>query len=1255
MKLNIFLKHSIKTKVTVTTLAIFLIGIWSLEFYTSRMLREEMQQSLGEQQTSMVTALASSINVEFDERLKALEKTAAIITPDILGDAASMQSLLEDSPALLSMFNTGIIVTRLDGTAIADSLVSSSRIGVNYSDREYVIEALKGKSTIGTPVMGRKTKVLGLPITVPIRDTEGKVIGTMMGGISLGAPNFLDKIMGNRYGKTGDYYLNSRQYRQIIASSDKSHIMETLPPPGVNPSIDRFIQGYEGSLVLVNPRGVEQLASVKGVPAAGCYLAVAMPTEEAFAPVYAMQKRMMLATIFLTMVAGGLTWWMLKRQLAPVFTTINTLAALSGSDRPPHALPISSRDEIGELIGGFNHLLEILGQREETLKESEQRYRMIFDNAPLGVMHFDANGIIVDFNDKFASIMGGTREKIIGFNMQEKLRDQAMLQAVRDALDGRLGYYEGDYVSITAGNLTPMRAIYQRITTADGIFLGAVGLFEDIAERRHAEEELQESQRFLSELIENSGAVIYAKDCEGRYELVNRKWEEATGLKRESSIGKTDEELLPGPTGREFRKNDLQTMEFGRVTETEEIIEDETGKRWFLSIKIPMLDKNNAVRGICGISTDITDRKQAEAALKESEDKFHTLFDYTSEAVMLINENRFVDCNNATLNLFGCATQAEFCSMRPADLSPPEQPSDTDSLSLSNQSIATAVEKGSYRFEWVHRRADNGKDFPAEVLLSAMQIDGKAVIQATVHDITERKQAEATLRRLANEQSIILDNAGVGITFVQNRQFKWTNRVLCQMFGYSPEEFTDASTRLIYPSQEDFEQTGQEAYFLLATGRTYTKELLLRRSDGSLFHAFYNGKLVNPADPIAGSIWIISDETERYELQAKLVDARDAAESASRAKSEFLANMSHEIRTPMNGLLGMTQLLELTELTQEQQEYVAALKLSGKNLMSLVNDILDLSKIEAGKVDIIMAEFSLKQCINNSVLLQKLKTHEKGLKLEVDVSEEIPYLLVGDQLRIKQILHNLMENAVKFTAEGGVSIKAQLLEHLETSVLVRIAVGDTGIGISPEAVDNIFQAFTQEDGTTTRRYGGTGLGLTISRRLAELMGGTIHVESTPGVGSCFAVTLPFIIVTTVIIPQAAAAPATTASDWDGPPLRVLFVENDQVNITFGTGLLKKLGHSVTTAENGRQCLAALEKGPFDVVLMDINMPVMSGEEALHEIRTQEKGKTTHLPVIALTAHSMRGDRERLLEAGFDGYVSKPMYIKDLADEMRRVV
>jgi diguanylate cyclase (GGDEF)-like protein len=383
MNFNILQWRSLKTRVTVFTLAIFLISLWSLAFYASQALRNDVRSLLSEQQFSTVSFIAVEVNQALNDRFNVLEKAAGRVSLATLDHPATLQAFLEERLILQGPFNGGIFVTQVDGTAIAGLPRSAEWVGVSYLDRDYIVSAIKGKATVGRPVIDR---VLQAPIFVmaaPIRDPQGAVIGALAGVTNLNQPNFLDRLTHGRYGQSGGYVLISPQHRLVVTASDKSRIMQTLPTPGVNPGIDRFLDGYEGSAMVVNPLGVEVLASGKSVPATGWIAVAALPTAEAFAPIHAMQERMWITMVLLTLLAGGLTWWMLRHQLSPMLDAVRTLAAWSDTHQPPQPLPMTRQDEIGELIGGFNRLLSTLAQRENALIESERLLKQLALYDPL--------------------------------------------------------------------------------------------------------------------------------------------------------------------------------------------------------------------------------------------------------------------------------------------------------------------------------------------------------------------------------------------------------------------------------------------------------------------------------------------------------------------------------------------------------------------------------------------------------------------------------------------------------------------------------------------------------------------------------------------------------------------------------------------------------------------------------------------------------------------------------------------------------
>ncbi len=551
------------TRVTLFTLAIFLVGIWSLAFYASRMLREDMQRLLGEQQLSTVSFIAAEVNEQLDNRLRALEKVAASVSPAMLEDTAVLQTFLEQRPALQDLFNGGTFTTRLDGTATASLPLSAERFGVNYMDRDYVAATLnEGKATIGRPVIGKRLLAPVFVMAAPIRDAQGKVIGVLAGVTKLGMPNFLDKITKGSYGKTGAYLLAAPQHNLFVTASDKSRIMQPLPAPGINPLHDKFAQGFEGYGLLVNFRGEQELAAAKSIPVAGWFMGIALPTAEAFAPIRAMQQRMLLTAIFLTLLAGALTWWMLRRELAPMLATARTLATLSDTNQSPQPLPITRQDEIGQLIGGFNRLLETLAQREDALKESEFRWKFAIEGSGDGLWDWNMANNTVFFSNRCKAILGFAEDEI-GNGPQEWQKrihpeDQANTHStLQDYLDGKTSSYFSEH-RVCCKDRSYQWILERGMVVSrseDGKPLRMIGTHTDISARKRAEDLLKTQQtqiKLAAQVFAHGREGITISDARGHIVLANKAFTALSGYTEAELLGKNTRILSSGRHSPEF-------------------------------------------------------------------------------------------------------------------------------------------------------------------------------------------------------------------------------------------------------------------------------------------------------------------------------------------------------------------------------------------------------------------------------------------------------------------------------------------------------------------------------------------------------------------------------------------------------------------------------------------------------------------------------------------------------------------------------
>lgn len=884
------------------------------------------------------------------------------------------------------------------------------------------------------------------------------------------------------------------------------------------------------------------------------------------------------------------------------------------------------------------------------------------------------------------------------------------------------------------------------------------------------------SETRYRELFAHSIDAILIVTRDGVIVDVNPAFLDLFDYERDEAIGMSVVPLYADPSDRPRFRREIEASGFVKDFEWNALRKDGT-KLYCLFSSSVWKNQQGEILGYQSIIHDLTDRRAAEATAQEIEKRYRQLVENASDMIFQTDaKGTFTLINPGALRSTGYS-ETEIIGKQYLDLIRPDY----------REKVARF-----YGLQFVKKMPVTYSEFPLMTkhgmtlwLWQSTQLimDGEDIIgfQCIARDVTERKEAEDRLNRAYRLQRQLLETAATGI-FVVNTQFVITmvNDQFCKITGYQKEEV------LGKPCKSICDQGCEATHQLLGSegDGVMSRQSCLRTRNNNTLTVLRNASLMtNDEGDVTGVIESFVDVSD-------LIEAQRAAIRASLAKSEFMARMSHEIRTPMNGIIGMTELLFTSQLTAEQADYLHAIKMSADSLLSIINDMLDFAKIESGKLELFLTDFDIRDCVGDTMATLGVQAHKKKLELAYEILPDVPSMVVGDPGRLRQVLVNLVGNAIKFTDRGDVVVTVKVNARTDDEVILNFAVSDTGIGIPPDKCNAVFDAFEQVDSSATRRYSGTGLGLSICRELVRMMGGTIWVDSQYGKGSIFhfSALMPIssvplirpsydikellkdvrvlvvddnsvnrtILVHTLsaagMIPTEAdsgnsAIDSLVKAEKEGKPfslaivdymmpgmdgfqlaekinlergqaiptlmlltsggqrgdaarckeagisaylikpvkqaelldamarilsrpfssqpehvlvtrhtlretgkrLQLLLAEDNPINRKLALRVLENLGHRVQVAENGLQALASLEAARFDLVLMDVQMPEMDGLQVTRMIREREKTTGEHVPIVAMTAHAMKGDRERCLEAGMDGYIAKPFNVQELKE------
>jgi PAS domain S-box-containing protein len=702
-----------------------------------------------------------------------------------------------------------------------------------------------------------------------------------------------------------------------------------------------------------------------------------------------------------------------------------------------------------------------------------------------------------------------------------------------------------------------------------------------------------------------------------------------------------------------FRIAFTDLLSSGRATSEYRLRHSDGSYRWLLTHAVLLRDERGNPSEVIGSMLDLTERKRVEDELARSELRHRLVTQATTDLIWDWDlHTDVVSRNDAMHACFGHAPDA--IAAKPAWWLAQIHEQDRARVEASIRAVLDG-EHCDWREEYRFRRGNGEYAFVADRGYVMRDELGRPVrMVGAMSDETMRRHADEQLRRSEAHFRSLIEQGSDLITMVDSKGIiRYASPSHFAALGYRPEELVGRAVADFVYIDEQAVQPGE-----LRNRTAGTAEFRFRHANGS-WRVLESRVADYSSTGFAGVVANSRDVTDRRLAEGELQRAKEAAEAASRVKSGFLANMSHEIRTPMNAILGMTELALGTDLNGEQREYLESVRAAGDWLLTLINDVLDFSKLESGKVLLDPVDFDLRWALAETLRILTPRAREKGLELSGSVDPAVPDLVVGDPGRLRQVLVNLIGNGIKFTDTGGVAVHVALRDSGDNGAIdLEVCVCDTGIGIEVDKQRAIFEPFEQADSSTTRRHGGTGLGLAICKQLVAIMNGTMWLESEPGRGSAFHFTLRLQRVHATTARLAADTSAALAASRAGVAhlvgrsLRVLLAEDNAVNQRLAVALLEKHGHRTVAVATGREAVAAIRRQVFDVVLMDVQMPDMDGLEASRAIRCLEAAgeiAAGRVPIIAMTAHALGGDRERCLAAGMDGYVSKPVRATQLLE------